>query len=1038
MKTVGKKGMATKAISLTLAFSLIAGIMPTTSYRVSAKSYPTTTYEAERAKLYNVTTNTNHIGYSGSGFVDGFGETGDYVQFSITIPSNEDVTLRFKYSNYCGTTNIRQIYVDNTFISNAYFTDTGSWDTWNTTDVGTSLTAGTHTVKISVDNSSDGYINLDNLIVTEKHESVRSLYLSNWRDSMAIWKASKASNNDTSSSNGPCLTELRYSSNWSVNQIKDYSAFFRDETNNTKYDQIHNFDSEGYFDESGVLHNNYLTYSGSSLPGMEISRDYVFVPNHDFIVTRYTLTNTGSKSLTYSILDMIHPNNTSSNNVSEYYDSNRKAIFIDMSNAGQPCMALGAFTTPTYYQVANDADSNTSSSTCSPFYTFDNNGRLNNNANVTASDVSAGFEQKVTIPAGSSQYVYFYLAIGSSLKDVQSFCDTARAQTGDYWFTYTASRYSDWFSGKKIPTFDDTDLTTIYKRNLVMIKNCIRPGESTSDGAMPATTNPAYYSYKVWSRDSAVTAIALDAAGFTTEAERYWNWLAARQSSDGTFHTCYNLWTNDNSNFVEPEHDAVGLFLIGVYKHYEATGDKTFLNNIYEAVKASADFIMYNINQSTGFGPADKSIWEEGDYSEYYTYTQATYAMGLKCAALIALADSYNGAGSTIETAINRDDTDATKGLWNVRNGYYNRCANTDGTVNQTEDTSTNILFVFGVIDVDSSRASKHVAKLENDLSHDTYGLPRYAGDTFYYTSPWSPSGNESMEQYPSWPQMTMWDCIYHVYKGDKTTAYNELDWFKHRTGAGFMVTGECVNNITEEIIPSTACEPVTAGAYILAALVYTGNTDTRIYASENNAGCYKSITVSTSPRNDWGQYQYVPYYVDESSDSTVSDSQTDIKKVYICNDANNIYIRVNNVAGSLPSSSTRSFRITAYTEDFSGKSSTTTNSINGTALGRNMAFMFTKSNTDSTYSKYTASNGRWTLNKSITSVISPQWDTTTGGFEMVIPRSEIGSPADNSWGHINIILEKYSNGSYVDSDMLKINYRLTSSNESWIYGNFE
>lgn len=51
MKTVGKKGMATKAISLTLAFSLIAGIMPTTSYRVSAKSYPTTTYEAERAKL---------------------------------------------------------------------------------------------------------------------------------------------------------------------------------------------------------------------------------------------------------------------------------------------------------------------------------------------------------------------------------------------------------------------------------------------------------------------------------------------------------------------------------------------------------------------------------------------------------------------------------------------------------------------------------------------------------------------------------------------------------------------------------------------------------------------------------------------------------------------------------------------------------------------------------------------------------------------------------------------------------------------------
>lgn len=152
----------------------------------------------------------------------------------------------------------------------------------------------------------------------------------------------------------------------------------------------------------------------------------------------------------------------------------------------------------------------------------------------------------------------------------------------------------------------------------------------------------------------------------------------------------------------------------------------------------------------------------------------------------------------------------------------------------------------------------------------------------------------------------------------------------------------------------------------------------------------------------------------------------------------NNIYIRVNNVAGTLPSTNSDSFKITAYTEDFSNTASHTTNSRNGTALGRNMAFMFTKGSADTTYSKYTVSNGGWAYNKDITSVVSPQWDTATGGIEMVIPRSEIGSPANDAWGHITVVMEKYSSGSYIDQDTVKLNYRLTSSTESWLYGNFE
>src|SRR4051794_12540849 len=145
--------------------------------------------------------------------------------------------------------------------------------------------------------------------------SAASLYLSNWQNVMALWMASKLNQNDTGTY-GPRIAELRYSNQWSTNQINDYSGFFRDETGGVKYDQIHNFASSGYQDESGVLHSDYGTYNGSATP-IQIKRDYVLVPNQNFLVARYTLTNSGGSSRTWNVLDQAHLNNTNgANNVS--------------------------------------------------------------------------------------------------------------------------------------------------------------------------------------------------------------------------------------------------------------------------------------------------------------------------------------------------------------------------------------------------------------------------------------------------------------------------------------------------------------------------------------------------------------------------------------------------------------------------------------------------------------------------------------------------------------------------------------------------
>jgi len=123
-----------------------------------------TRYEAEDATLYNVGTNNNHPGYTGWGFVDQFGEQGDYVQFSISAPEDGKYALVFRYANDTGATATRSVYVDGVDKAQIKFFDQANWDTWahNAYYVAT-LTAGNHTVKLARDADDSGFINLDSL-----------------------------------------------------------------------------------------------------------------------------------------------------------------------------------------------------------------------------------------------------------------------------------------------------------------------------------------------------------------------------------------------------------------------------------------------------------------------------------------------------------------------------------------------------------------------------------------------------------------------------------------------------------------------------------------------------------------------------------------------------------------------------------------------------------------------------------------------------------------------------------------------------------
>ncbi len=885
-------------------------------------------------------------------------------------------------------------------------------------------------------------------------ETARSLYMNNWSDTTGIWMAPQLAQTDSNTQYGPRLGELHYSPNGAasagsaVNQIVDYTGFFRDETHGVKYDQVHDFSAAtGYLDSGGILRSDYGPYSGTAMP-VSIGRDYAMVPNQHFMVVTYRLTNTTGSAVTMNVLDSVHLNNTGSGSgatVHATYDSTRDADVADMSASGQYQIVLGSFGASSGHQVGDDTVSNTSSATVAPWYAFDANGSLPGNTSVTAGNVDIALSKLVSVPANSTVSTSFYLAIAATQSDALAAADTARASSDTSWQQTTTTDYANWLAaGKRVTsTFTDTGLSTAYDRSLVVMKQTQNPVL----GTWPAATNPIAYGYKTWIRDSAVTALAMDTAGHHAEAAKYFNWLISVQNSDGSFGTTYNEWTGQYVSFVQPENDSIGIFLMGVLRHYQQTGDTTFLNAMWPAVQKSAGFIAGGI-QSNGFGPSDFSIWEETQ--EYNAFTQATYEAGLWAAELYAqaegntaLADSWSSAAGSIATALQRSSLASPAGMWNGPSNYYDRAVNTDDTARVSPvDSSSDMLLVLGVIDTASSRAASHVSTVTSDLTHDTYGIARYQGDNFYYTSPYSPAGNEALAAEPSWPQMSMYLAIQEIFTGDTITALNRLTWYVTRTATGYMPPGEATSNVTQKPIVSTMVEPVTGAWYVLAALAYGGQTDTRVYPTVTRAGANATITVDAGTTGDWPQWSSVPYFTDQVGDNANGDPDTDIRNVAVANDDSNLYVRVDNADGHLPNYQTATeFGVDVYAADYSGAATaTTTVGIDGSTLPRPVSYLVARRSSDNRYLHYHVANGAWVQDADITSVIAPQWDPATGRVELVIPRSALASSgtANGTVEPLTIELEHQNPTTlaWTEDDTSTLLYRLTDSATAALYGN--
>ncbi|MZE79702.1 family 16 glycoside hydrolase [Streptomyces xinghaiensis] len=141
---------------------------------------PATLYEAEEAQLTGTAgVNTDHSGYSGSGFVDRFSTEGKAATtFDVTVPEAGDYDVNLRYSNgphpFEGTKSL-SLYANGEKLRQTELASTGDWDTWSTRTERVTLRAGRNTVAYRYDTGDTGHVNLD-MITVRPHGAPVTLF----------------------------------------------------------------------------------------------------------------------------------------------------------------------------------------------------------------------------------------------------------------------------------------------------------------------------------------------------------------------------------------------------------------------------------------------------------------------------------------------------------------------------------------------------------------------------------------------------------------------------------------------------------------------------------------------------------------------------------------------------------------------------------------------------------------------------------------------------------------------------------------------
>lgn len=123
-------------------------------------------YQAETAtRSGNLKVVQDHLWYDGNGFVGGFEDEGDSIQFEVNVPNTASYTSTLRY---CGAQQYNitmSMYVNDEFIKQVILPPTANWDSWNDATESVDLKAGKNIIEFIREENDTGRFNVDSLTI---------------------------------------------------------------------------------------------------------------------------------------------------------------------------------------------------------------------------------------------------------------------------------------------------------------------------------------------------------------------------------------------------------------------------------------------------------------------------------------------------------------------------------------------------------------------------------------------------------------------------------------------------------------------------------------------------------------------------------------------------------------------------------------------------------------------------------------------------------------------------------------------------------
>ena len=140
-----------------LAASALLAATALVTTGASTSSAAPVRYESESAAISQGVVESNHAGFTGTGFVNFDNVTGSSVEYTVTAPSAGPYSLTFRYANGTAVNRPVDVTVNGTLAADDLaFNGTGAWTTYQTVTANATLVAGTNKIKTTAVTANGG------------------------------------------------------------------------------------------------------------------------------------------------------------------------------------------------------------------------------------------------------------------------------------------------------------------------------------------------------------------------------------------------------------------------------------------------------------------------------------------------------------------------------------------------------------------------------------------------------------------------------------------------------------------------------------------------------------------------------------------------------------------------------------------------------------------------------------------------------------------------------------------------------------------